>query len=167
MTKSVTVGYTDTTITGNPAMSVTVGKLNYLVDFRKSATSATEVIASNVTCPVDQPETLRISQKPISNIYANLDVDPSGYLPNKKGTATLLELRELWVETDSVDATYKKYIPVKVGITVQLPQYAAVTAALAQTAVLRAFGSIFELGVVDTKGVDALIRGILSKADMK
>lgn len=167
MTKSIATGYTDTAIAGNPAMTVTVGKLNYLSDFRKSSVSPTEVLATNVTCPVDQPETIRISQKPITNIYANLDVDPSGYLPNKKGTATLLELREIWVETDSVDATYRKYIPAKVGITLQLPQYAGVTAAMAQTLALRAFSLILELGVVDTTGMDALMRGVLAKKDMK
>lgn len=167
MTKSIATGYTDTAIAGNPAMTVTVGKLNYGADFRKSSVASAEVIATNVTCPVDQPETLRISQKPISNIYANLDVDPSGYLPNKKGSATLLEMREIWVETDSVDATYRKYIPVKVGLTLQLPQYAAVTSALAQAAALRAVSMLFEQGVVDTTGMDALIRGVLAKKDMK
>lgn len=167
MTKSITVGYTDTAIAGNPAMQVTVGKLNYGTDFRKSAVSASEVVATNVTCPVDQPETLRISQKPISNVYANLDVDPSGYLPSKKGIATLLEDRQLWVETDSVDATYKKYIPIKVGITIQAPQYSGVTSTLVQTACLRAFSLILEQGVVDTTGMDALLRGVLSKKDMK
>lgn len=167
MTKSIATGYTDTAISGNPAMTVTVGKLNFATDHRVVSEVPGEIVTSNVTCPIDQPETFRFSQKEIANVYAQTNIDPSARLPITNGKATLLELREVWVETDSTDATYRKLIPVKVGIQFTIPAYGSITADMAMVAILRAAGLIFETGTVTSAGVNNINHGVLRKADLK
>lgn len=167
MAKSIATGYTDTAIAGNPAMQVVVGKLNFASDHRVVSEVPGEIVTSNVTCPVDQPETFRFSQKEIANVYAQTNIDPSARLSITNGKATLLELREVWVETDSVDTTYRKLIPVKVGIQFTIPSYGNVTQAMILTALLRAYGLIFETGTVTDVGVNNINHGVLRKADLK
>lgn len=166
MAKTIATGYTDTAISGNPTMTVTAGKLNFKADFRPLSEAPGEVILTNVTSPVDQPETMRLSQRKVANVYANTEVDPSAYLPIRQGTATLLECRETWVETDSVDTTYRKLIPVKCGITFTLPAYGNITADQAVGLVLRTLGLTFETGTVTSVGMAALLRGVMMKADL-
>lgn len=166
VTKSIATGYTDSAIAGSPAMTVAVGKLNFAADSLVLSDVPGETILTNRTSPFDQPEVLRFSQKEIKDIYAGTDVDPSARVSVKNGRATLLELRGMWAETDSVDATYKKLIPYKVGIQFNMPSYGSVTAAMALTQILRAFGMVFETGTVTDVGVNNILHGALKKADL-
>lgn len=167
MAKTISTGYTDTAIAGNPAMTVTIGKINWAADHRMTQDDPGEVILTNVTSPVDQPETSRFSQRKVANVYSSTDIDPSAYLPNKAGTATLLELREIWAETDSVDTTYRKLMPMKAGITLTLPANPNITSDQVRDFLLRAVSLAFETGTVTSAGIAALTRGVMRKADAK
>jgi len=167
VTKSIATGYTDTAIAGSPTMQVAIGKLNYVADHRILVDTPGEVITTNLTCPVDQPETFRFSQRTVANVYASdSSIDAAAYLATKQGTATLLENREVWVETDSVDATYRKLIPVKCGITITAPSYGNITSDMLKTLLLRSVALAFETGVVTSEGLAALQRGVLQKKDL-
>lgn len=166
MAKTISLGYTDTAIAGNPAMTMTVGKQNFASDWKVLSETPTEVILSNVTCPTDQPELARISAKPMADIYARTGVDASGKLGIKNGSSVLIELSQMAVETDDTDASYRKYIPVTYGVFMRVPAYGNFTAAMAQTGLLRALGLTNETGLVTTVGVNNLLHGILKKADI-
>lgn len=143
MAKTIAKGPTDTAFSGSTTLTVPIPGLNWTTDFRPLSKVPGEVVAVNVTCPVDQPETIRFSQRKIANVYNGINLDPAVHLPVKAGTATLIELRQLWVETDSVDTTYRKVIPVKVGITLTLPAYGNVTATMCLDTLKRAVAATF------------------------
>jgi len=163
MTKSISLGFTDTAIGGYASVAVTLPALNWSADHNLLSNNPGEVITTNLTSPVDQPETFRFSQRKVSNVYAGLDIDPSAYLPTRQGSSTLIELRENWVETDSVDAMYRKIIPVRCGISFTLPSYGNVTAAMALELLYRTLSAAFEQGVTDETGMAALLRGVMVK----
>lgn len=166
MTKSIANGRTDTAIAGNPAMTVTAGKLNFAADFLVTSNVPGEVILTNRTSPLNQLETIRISQKGIKDIYSGSDIDPSARVSTKSGIGTLIELRGTFKETDSVDATYEVLLPYKVGLQFNWPTYSSCTADMALTEILRALGAVFETGTVTSAGVNNILHGALKKADL-
>lgn len=166
MAKTIVHGYTDTAIAGNPAMSVTVGKYNFPTDFRVVSDVPGETRLVNITCPVDQPETLRFSQRKVANIYKGApDIDPSAYLPVKNGTATLMETQVTWSEEDSVTGG-RLLFPLRVGTIVTVPSYGGISDAEVLNLVLRSFGLPFQTGTVTSAGLAALIRGVMRKSDL-
>lgn len=169
MAKSFVKGYTDTAF-GSPATLSIIGQnLNYAADFRiKPGASSDEVLATNVTCPKDQPELLRVAQRKIKNVYAGLDIAAENQLAMKSGTATLFEVSQVWVEVESTDATYRKYVPVKVGTIVTVPDYGNITASDLQGLVRRNAGLLFESNDnALTNGLSAVIRnGVLKRKDL-
>jgi hypothetical protein len=164
MSKTLTKGYADTAISGGSSQAFTLAPLNFGADFRILSNVAGEVVLTNVTCPADQPETIRVSQREVTNIYANTNIDTSAYAPVKNGTATLIEMRGNWVETDSTDASWRKIIPVKVGLTLTLPAYGStLTGATLLNFVSRAVSAAFEQNTNDSTGLVALQHGVLLK----
>lgn len=166
MAKTIAVGYTDTAIGGFASLAPSLGVLNWGVDLKTLSKVPGEIVASNVTSPTDQPETIRLAQRKVSDVYAGTSIDPLGYLPSRQGTSTLIELREVWVETSSTDETYRKYIPFRCGLSFTLPIYGGITAAMAQTAVLRTVAALFERATSDTTGMTAIQRGVLNKSGL-
>jgi len=163
MTKTIVTGPTDTAFSGSTAMTVPVPGLNWFTDYRVRTSQPGEVVFTNVTTPTDQAETVRFSQRAKKDIYSGTGIDQAAYLPVRSGLSTLIELRQTWVETDSGDATYRKLIPVRVGITLDLPTYGNITAAQALVLTERAVSCLFERGTVNSTGLGALQRGILAK----
>lgn len=166
MAKTLAVGYTDTATSGFAGNDQTLPALNWGVDWGVQVDDPGEFIITNLTCPVDQPETFRFAQRKVANVYAGTDIDSSAYLPTKQGTSTLIELKETWVETDSEDPSYRKDIPIRVGVSMTLPSYGNVTADLVLAALLRAVGGAFEHASSTSAGIAALQRGVLKKSDI-
>lgn len=163
MTKSIATGYTDTAIGGFTDLSPSLAILNWGQDLVLQSDSPEEKVYTNVTAPVDQPETIRLAQRKVANVYAGTDIDPSAFLPTRLGTSTLVEVRETWAETSSTDETYRKLIPVRCGISFTLPAYGNLTAAQAQALALRTVAALFERASSNTDGMTNLLRGVLTK----
>lgn len=166
MAKSISLGYTDTAVGGFANNPQTLPALNWAVDHTPISDVPGEVVTTNLSCPVDQPETFRFAQRKVQNVYAGTDVDPSAYLPIRQGTSTLIECREIWVESDSVDTTYRKLIPVKCGITLTVPSYGNITADQVLALLRRTAAGAFETGVSTSTGISALLRGVMKKKDL-
>lgn len=166
MAKTIATGCTDTAFSGSTTLTVPIPGLNYPVDYRVLSNVPGEVVLTNVTAPVDQPEIARFAQRAKSNVYLGTDIDPSAYLPVRNGTSTLVELRQTLVETDSTDATYRKLIPMRVAVTIDLPSYGNITDAIVLALAERGIALLFEKGVVDATGFKAFQRGILKKATL-
>lgn len=166
MAKSISLGYTDTAVGGFANNPQTLPALNWGVDHTPISDVPGETVTTNLSSPVDQPETFRFAQRKVANVYAGTDVDPSAFLPVRQGTSTLIELRQVWVETDSVDTAYRKLIPVKCGITLTIPSYGNITADQAMVVLKRTLAGAFETGVGTSTGMAALLRGVMKKKDI-
>lgn len=166
MAKVIATGTTDTAFAGSTALTVPIPGLNWGVDFRSLSSVPGEVIATNLSSPMDQPETFRFSQRAKANIYAGTDIDVSAYLPTRQGLDTLIECREVWVETDTLDSTYRKLMPGKCGITLSFPAYGNVTPEMVLSLLKRTVAAAFEQGVVTSTGISALQHGVLRKSNL-
>lgn len=166
MTVSIDKGFTDSPPAGAGTLNIPFTQ-NYAEEYRLLSDSPGEVVMTNVDALIDQPATVRVSQRKVQNVYANSDVDASAYPAVKAGTATLVERREIWAEIDSEDATYRKLLPVKCGITLTVPQNGTIDASMVSDLVLRTLQALFESGDTSTAGLNALLHGVLCKKDVQ
>lgn len=166
MAKSVSVGYTDTAIAGNPVLTLPRGSLNFAADFKVKTETPSEVVLVNLTSPIDRPEKLRISYNEVANVYNGSDVDPSVYGPSKKGISVLVQLTETLSETDSVDPLYRVDLPISIHAVMKFPANAAVTVAMLQTALGRMVSGFYATGSMTTDRLSSLVRGSLKPSDI-
>lgn len=166
MTKSISVGYTDTAISGVSSLTFPRGLVNYGKDFRVKDNSPSEVVITNLTSPVDRPETFRIGYQEIPNIYAGKTIDPSVYAPSKRGVKILTQVAEVWSETDSADATYRRDVPVSAQLVIQTGSLETITTSMLLTLVGRLVSGLFETGSLTTERLQAMLRGSLTPTDI-
>lgn len=164
MAKVIAIGPTDTVVAGHAQNDVVAPALNFEADFRVISEVPGEVILTNVTCPIDQPETLRFAQRKVANVYSGTDIDPSAYLPSRQGTSTVVQLRQVAAETSTTDEAYRKSLPMSCGITFTVPSYVAVTPAMVLDLVERTVSALFEQAVDSDSGIDALLHGVMKKS---
>lgn len=165
MSKSISIGVTDTADGTWTITDPTPAELNFDADYRILSATPGETVLANVTSPIDQPEHLRFAQRSVSNIYAGSDIDPSVYLPSRRGISTVVEVRQVWKETSSTDETYERVFPVRVGISFTVPAYAAVDETLVAALIKRNLGALWEQGsaTMDT-GIASLLHGVMTKS---
>jgi hypothetical protein len=162
MVKSVSPGYVDTAFSGSTTMTFPRGGLNFTANFRVKANNpGKEVVITNISCPVDRPENLRIAYTPVSNIYAGSGVDPSISAPTKQGVSILCQLTEIQSVTDSVDADYRVDLPLSCHLVIKVPASEHVTAALVHTMVGRLLSGLFDQGATTASRLDSILRGSL------
>lgn len=164
MTKSLVFGPNGTPVGGVSEVAITVAPLNYAADFRRVEEGASKIVYTDVTAPQDQPSTIRIAQQSRPNVYAGTTIDPSVFLPNKRGTDTIIEVREVWSEVDSADTSYLRMFPVRAALTLTVPDASQVTVAAVQRVVQRLFAALAEQGEANTdSGIAALLHGVVCK----
>lgn len=166
MSKSVSVGYTDTAIDGSPVLNLLRGSVNYGADFRVKSDGGSEVVLTNITSPVDRPEKFRFGFSEIANIYSGSDVDPGAYAPTKLGASVLCQLTDIWSVTDSVDPSYRVDLPVSAHLVLKFPKNENITAEMLQTLVARMLSGLYDTGLVTTDRIAAMARGSLRPADV-
>jgi hypothetical protein len=140
--------------------------LNYDLDFREIESGTGFKVYTDITSPVDQPATIRIAHKERANVYAGTSIDPSVYLPTRRGVDTIIEVREVWTESDSEDSSYLRQVPVRAAITLTLPAYGNVSTEDVEHLLSRLVVSLFEQSEdsIDT-GLEALLHGVVDKRD--
>lgn len=166
MATSVNVGFTDTAIAGNPTLNLLRGSVNFGADFRVKSETSNELVLTNLTSPVDRPETFKFSFGEIANIYSGSNVDPSAYAPSKKGISVLASLSETYAVTDTVDPSYRVDLPVSAHVVIKVPANENITAAMIQTLVARMLSGLYETGLTTTGRISSLVRGSLTPADL-
>lgn len=164
MSKVLTHGPTNTDVPAITTCTFVVTPLHFEADFRLIDSGPGKSVYTDITAPTDQPSTIRIAQTSRANVYAGTSIDPSVYLPSRRGTDTILECREIWVETDSTDTTYRKEIPVRCAITMTLPDTSAFADEDVEALVARTVALLFAQGE-DTAdgGINAILRGVTGK----
>ncbi|DAD50816.1 TPA_asm: coat protein [ssRNA phage SRR5466725_5] len=167
MAKNCSAGYTDTPISGVASLNFPRGLLNFEKDFRvKSNSPGKEVILTNITCPTDQPEKLRLCFSEVSNIYAGTGIDAPMYAPSKKGVSILAQLTDVISVTDTVDSAYRVDLPCSYHLVIKVPSSAYVQASDVVTGIGRLLSGLFDTGVSTTSRLDAILRGSLVPQDV-
>lgn len=164
MSRVLTKGPSGTPIEGLTVLTFAVAPLNYDADFRVIEEGVGKVIYTDVTSPQDQPSTLRIAQQGNANVYSRTSIDPSAYLPNRRGTDTIVEVREVWSETETTDSALLRLMPVRVAITLSLPTSPLITADAVEELVQRAVAALFTQGEATiAEGLTDLTHGVVKR----
>lgn len=165
MTRSVSYGPNGTAVPDVTALTLALPPLNFDADFQVIEEGPGKVVMTDVTSPRTQPSTIRIAQQSRPNVYAGTTIDPAVFLPIKKGTDTVIELREVWSETDTEDSSYLRLFPVRVAITATFPDADQITAAAVARSVARVVAALAAQGDDDLiAGIEALLRGVGKKS---
>lgn len=166
MPKIINTGYTDT---ANAAITHTTApraKLNFAADFKAKKSGDTELIITNVTSPLDRPESIRFGVTDIKNVYNGLDISVAVQAPSKKGTQILTQVTEVISVTDSVDAMYRIDLPVSAHLVIKVPNSEHITGEIVQTLVSRVISSLYVNTKDDTTRINSLLRGVLKPSEI-
>lgn len=167
MSKSINQGYTDTAIEGVTTLSFSRGLLNFGADFRiKSSNPGKEVVMTNITCPTDRPEKIRVAYSEITNIYSGTDVEPSLAAPSKKGVSVLVQDTEVISVSDTTDPSFRIDLPVSYHMVIKVPSSEYITSDVVQVGVGRLISALFDTGSTSGTRIDSLLRGSLAPADL-
>lgn len=166
MTKQVNSGYVDTPISGVSSLTFPRGLVNFGADFRKKTIDAQQLVITNLTSPVDRPETFRFARSEVANIYNGTGIAPGYVAPSTKGFNLLVQLSEVVSVTDDSQADFEIHLPVSAHLVIKAPQSEYIDSWLIQNIVGRLVSGIFDTGSETRTRLDALMRGSLSPTDM-
>lgn len=165
MTKTVSTGTSSTAQAGITPLTFPVSPLNYDADFGVLEEGPGKIVYTDVTAPQDQPSTLRIATRDIANVYAGTSIDPSVFLPSRKGTDTIVEVREVASVVDSTDATFLQQFPSRFALTMSLPDTAYVTDDFVLAGVARVVAALFAQGdQTAATGIADLLRRVARRS---
>lgn len=163
---SFVLGYgpNGTAVDGVTDVTFPVAPLNYDADFRVLEEGPGKVVLTDITSPLNQPSTLRIAQSVRANVYANTEIDSSAYLSSKRGSDTIIEVREVWSKTESTDPSYERLFPVRCAITLTVPTDAIIDATSVKRLVARTVAGLATMGDNTYEdGIDALLHGVVAR----
>lgn len=158
MSKNLNKGYTDSvTATKN----VSIPSLSWAVDFKTKVDDPSEVIVTNVTSPLDRPETIRFGYTEIADVYKNTSIDSKVYGATKRGVQLLAQVNDVYSVTDSVDADYRVDLPVQAHLVIKVPADENITADVVNALIARAISTFYATATVTSEKIAAMIRGSL------
>lgn len=159
---SVTLGYTDTVSTPK---SVSIPDLSYSTDFAVLREAADELLLTNLTSPVDQPETIRYGYQNIADIYRNSGIDPSFMATSRRGVSLVGQVNDIVRVTPAEDSgcctMQQIMLPIEAHWVLKFPVSQYVTPTLALQILERAFATAFGTGAVTAEKLGAMMRGSL------
>lgn len=157
-----TTGVVDTPIEGVSSLSFPRGLVNFGADFKvKSNTPGKEVVITNITAPLDSPETFRFAYSDIKNIYSGVDIDVNLMSPSKAGLSALVELKEVFTVTDATNPELRIQLPVSYHVVVKVPKSGYLTGSDIMAGLGRLVSGLFDTGATTTSRLDAILRGSL------
>lgn len=166
MAKSLSLNRTDTAIAGNPTLTLPRGAVNFGADFVVKEVSANEVIITNLTSPIDAPESFRFALSEIKDVYKNTGIDPTMYSPSRRGVNLLVQLTGTFTESDSVDTSYKVMRPIEAHLVLKAPSAELVTEDVIIAFVGRMISGLFGTGLMTSARLKSMLRGSLTPTDI-
>lgn len=167
MAKVVSVGYTDTPISGVTSLAFPRGLVNFGANFReKSDNPGKESVLTNITSPVDRPEKIRIAYTDVPNIYNGTGVEASYIAPTKRGISVLAQVTEVISVTDDANSDYRIDLPISAHLVLKVPASEFITEAMVQTLMGRLVSSLYDTGSLTTTRLGAILRGSLKPSDI-
>lgn len=158
MAKTLNKGFTDSVTS---TKNVAIPSLSWATDFKTKTDDPNEVIITNVTCPLDRPETVRFGYTEINDVYKNTSIDSSVYAPTKRGIQLLAQINDVYSVTDTVDATYRVDLPVQAHIVIKVPANENITADVVNALIARSVSTFYATSTVTSEKIAAMIRGSL------
>lgn len=165
MAKSLNLNHVDTAVEGVSTLSLARDIINFGADYRVKYHDATSLVLTNMTAPVDKPESIKITVNPIKDIYKGSVIDPSLYGTSRRGVSLMCNLSAVYTVEDSVLGTSYD-VPFACHIVVKTPADALITPSVIQDAITRMLGGLYESGSSDTTRIAALLRGSLVPSDL-
>lgn len=167
MSKVKSAGYVDTPVDGVPSLTFPRAVLNFGADFRvKSNVAGKEIVLTNITCPIDRPEKIRIAYSEVANVYAGTGIEASVLSPTKRGVSVLAQVTDTISVTESTDPDYRIDLPMSAHLVIKVPASEHITATDVQTCLGRLLSSLFDTGVATTSRLEAILRGSLEPSDV-
>lgn len=166
MSKSVSVGYTDTADGGVTTKSFTRSNLNYSADFVVTEDSANKIVAANKTSPVDQLETFRVQSAKIADVYKGTPISPSAFAPSREGISIVAQVNDVLRVTESTDPSYQVDLPISAHVVVKVPLNALVTADHVQSVIGRALSLFYNSNDATTGRIGNLLRGSVTPSGL-
>lgn len=168
MAKALSFVSVDTPISGVTTNPIELGKVNYGADFvEKTNAKKGEVIITNTKAPVGLSETFRFSISQAEDVYKGSEIDPSYRNQSKKGVSVLIQSSLVMKETDSGDATYLRYVPIKIHTVMLFPSVESLTEANCEELFRRHASSFYNTGEHGTGRFGQIVRGALLPLDVK
>lgn len=159
MSKTTSFGYTDTAPAGGATKTLTRPNLNYAANFAVNINTDAKCVITNLTSPVDQPETFRWQESNVANIYEGSAIDPSVYATSKAGVSVVAQVNNILRVTDTVDPTFQVDLPMSVHMVIKVPRSQYITSANIETVVARCVASLYDTDSTGTTRIDKLVRG--------
>lgn len=165
MAKVLNVNYTDTPISGATAVSLQLPTLNYHADYRVVQDEPNEVIITNLTSPIDQPERIRWACSEVKDIYRNSGIDPTLYYPTRRGTQILAQITDIFSITDNDVPDYLALLPISAHLVIRVPNNDLISEAVVTAETSRMIATLYETaGTTVLPRVRSLLRGALMPA---
>lgn len=166
MAFTTSYGYTDSITT---AKNVAIVDLDYAKDFAVTKDSADEVVITNTTSPVDQPETIRFGYQTVGNVYANTGIDPSYMAITKQGISLVAQVNDIMRVTNNDENCCSPLVydlPIQAHVVIKVPKNQFITSDVALQAAKRAFSALFATGSVTSDRLNAMLRDALKPSTM-
>lgn len=161
-------GYTDSVLT---TLNVAVPQLSYAKDYSVRTERAEEVILTNTTSPLDQPETIRYAIQNVGNVYAGTPVAVESQSVTKRGVQLLIQLNDILRVTPDEESSSNccciaPYdLPISTHIVIRVPLNSNVTADTVLQVVKRNVAALFE-GNNTSARLNSMLRGALKPSTM-
>lgn len=157
-------GYIDTAIPGVSSLAFARGLVNYPVDFRITSETTGEVKLTNLTSPLDRPETVRIAYSVIPDVYKGSGISVNVQPPSSKGVSILCQVTNVY--RDTTIAASPIDLPVSTHMVIRVPAHSSITAELVQAHIGRLISSLYDTGSTGTSRLESLLRGSLQPAGL-
>lgn len=161
MAKTLSVNYTDTAVTGGTAIKLSLPQLNWGADFRVTRDDAGEAKVTNLTSPLDQPESFRFAHSTVQDVYKNTGIDPTLYYASRRGTQILCQLTDVYSVTDSSSPDYLALLPVEAHLVVKVPNNDLLTPERVEALITRMLAGLYETDQNQYTRLSGLLRGAL------
>lgn len=164
---SSSFGYTDTL---SATKNVAVPQLSFATDFTVQKDEPSEVVLTNMTSPLDQPETIRFAITPVKDIYSGTAVPMAARAAAMNGISLLVQVNDILrttVEGSTCNCLGYYDTPISVHMVIRAGINQYVTTDNVMSVVKRQIASLFASGTdVTNARLSALLRGSLKPADM-
>lgn len=136
--------------------------LNYADDYAVVVDDKQCCILTNITAPIDQPETVRLSTQDVNNVYSKSQVDPLYAATSKTGFSILVQVNDILRVTDTADSDFVLDLPISTHMVISGPKSRYLTADDILSVAARNHAALFSTGSTASNQLENLIRGAVN-----
>lgn len=146
----------------NSEKSLTVGNFNFPNNWRIAETAPGKTVYQSTTgSGQESPAVLRISIRPVANIYANALTKPAVLASKVGGTQINFLLEQTFTVANSVSGEFGS-VPLKFSTTITVPKHASITTELIKRFSVQSIGALFGTDEVAGSLISQVFRGDLT-----